>query len=126
MIGTVLAAGLICWLVTHIIVEGVVFDWLRDWIDDHAPRKIQQLIHCELCTGTWVGFILAALIPGPIAPLWILNGFLYKAVGHLILELWAILYGVNAILAHRVREQARSAPTRGARSNGARSPIGVV
>jgi hypothetical protein len=53
-------------------------------------RKARYLVGCYLCTGVWVGLILSALTLG-IAPLgggvlgWLLNGLLYKAVGHCVL-----------------------------------------
>lgn len=51
--------------------------------------KVAQLITCHLCLGTWVGFIEAAVFGGPFHGWYaiIANGLLFKAGGHLILEL---------------------------------------
>lgn len=51
--------------------------------------KLGQLVTCQLCTRTWVGFAEAAYFSGPnhgwAAP--IANGLLYAGAGHLIFEL---------------------------------------
>lgn len=99
----VLFAGLVNWLVTLIIVESELFREVRDWVDTHAPEKLRYLVHCHLCCGTWIGLALALVLPGPLVavhPLltWFLNGLLYKAVGHVTLEITAILKHHNALL----------------------------
>jgi hypothetical protein len=120
-------AGLVCWLVTLILVESELFRPLRQWLElrrdlavhgpvardwnwrfEHAPYAVQALhprrarrwekaryfMCCHLCTGVWVGLALGLLLPGPLE-LWVLNGLLFKAVGHLALcvqktlERWA-------------------------------------
>lgn len=80
----VLLASAICWLVTKIVVEAEIFNEPRDWITLHAPEKIGYLVHCYLCSGVWIGWGVALLIPGPFSN-WFLNGLAYKAVAHLIL-----------------------------------------
>lgn len=100
MIETVVFGGLVNWLATYIWVEGEVFREVREFADKHLPPKLRYLFHCPLCAGTWVGFLEAALIPGPFTgPIALfLNGLLYKAAGHLILEVAAILRHQNALL----------------------------
>lgn len=101
MLGAVYA-GLINWIVTTIIVEGTVFQDARDALDRlPIPPKYKELWHCHLCTGTWVGFGLAMFLGGPLAtglsPILdvLLNGFLYKAVGHVILEVTGLVKNYN-------------------------------
>lgn len=97
---TALYAGLVCWLVTTILVEGELLRPLREaaggWVPPYEllgmadlpgfwrRPKIAYLIQCHLCTGTWVGLLLGLVVPGPLS-LRLLNGLLYKAVGHLVL-----------------------------------------
>lgn len=113
----VLYAGLVNWLATTIIVEGEVFKEVREWFDNHAPKKLGYLVHCHLCAGTWVGLGLSLFVPGPIVtvPLvaWFLNALLYKAVGHLILQAFAWGEATVAITqkaAHPEVEKAEAAP----------------
>ncbi len=96
------AAGLVNWLVTTIIVEGEVFAPLRDLVDRRLHPKLGYLVHCHLCAGTWVGFGMGVLVPGPfkLGPLtWALNGFFFKAIGHAILEVTALAKNTNRVLA---------------------------
>lgn len=111
---TVLYLGLVTWLVTMLIVESVLFEPLRrrvhDWAVARRPApsgpwaalltafgvrppgwrdKVAYLVTCHLCTGTWVGLTLGAILEGPLRIRlvgWALNGLLYKAVAHLVLE----------------------------------------
>jgi len=103
---TVLYGGLIVWLATLIIVESFIFQPLRDWLETRywlkrstgrrtAPywQKLAYLIRCQLCMGTWVGWVVAAFIPGPLPLFW--TGLLYKAVAHCILEVTGLLRRTN-------------------------------
>ncbi len=89
LIDPVLALGAVCWLVTTILVESELCRPLRDRLARWS--KLHYLSSCALCTGTWVGLVLAAVTPyRPIASpapfvSWLLAGLLYKAIGHLIL-----------------------------------------
>lgn len=90
----VIYCGLINWLATWIICEGKVFEDVREWLKKRfgEESKWAYLSTCHLCAGTWVGLGLSILLPGPLVartPIasWMLNGLLYKAVGHLILEM---------------------------------------
>lgn len=107
---SVLYAGLICWLATLILVESFVAEPLREatlgWRNVRIDRaletgtlrdiriarlgeKLTYLVNCQLCSGVWIGLVLALIIPGPL-PM-VLNGLLYKAVAHIILEVVAVL-----------------------------------
>ncbi len=101
MTGTVVALGLANWVVTLILVEGFVFEWYREGLrmlrqraltrrQAHRALVLQKwayLAHCQLCTGVWVGWALALVVPGPWH--WVITGLVYKAIGHLTLELTA-------------------------------------
>ena len=54
------------------------------WID-----KAAYLVHCPMCTGVWIGFIEAAFFGSPLHHWygWVAGALLYKAIGHLVLEL---------------------------------------
>lgn len=64
-----------------------------------AWGKAHYLVGCHLCAGTWVGFMLAAAFGGPLASGVVgvvSNGLLYKAVGHVTLEVTAALKRTGA------------------------------
>jgi hypothetical protein len=44
--------------ITHIVVAGSIFSDTRDFCGRCHPR-LGQLVTCNLCFGTWVGFLLA-------------------------------------------------------------------
>jgi hypothetical protein len=51
--------------------------------------KLAQLVTCHMCLGVWVGFAEALYFGGPFHG-WaaiVANGLLFKAGGHLVLEL---------------------------------------
>lgn len=109
----VLALGLANWFATTLIVDSEFFRPLREWVarknvnaveafSADTPfrtrvrevfwRKTMYLVGCHTCTGTWVGFAIAAFLPTslvvpgiwPVAGL-VLNALAIKAVGHLVL-----------------------------------------
>lgn len=117
----VLLLGLVCWIVTTILVESELTRGVRSYIvgkeqfwrmfdeawrmygdrEAHAKkmrrvdrraflwREARYFIGCHLCTGVWVGLVLSALFgsPWPGFVGWAAGGLLYKAIGHLVLEL---------------------------------------
>lgn len=105
--------GIVCWLVTLVVVDSELFRPLRIWVAGHRrgadrlPRrpawlwhKLRYLVACHLCTGVWVGLVLAAAVPtvrpfgtGPVG--FVLAGLSVKAVGHLTLEVAALLARTN-------------------------------
>lgn len=90
--------GLVNWLATLIVVEGVIFDEPREWLAQRLPLKLSYLLSCHLCAGVWVGFALALVVPGPIEAgvmSVVVNGIAYKAVGHLVLEVVGTLQRVG-------------------------------
>lgn len=105
----ILWLGLVNWLATLILVEGVIFETPRAWLVQRAPHpKLRYLLTCQLCAGTWVGFVLAALFGGPFGFV-LVDGLLYKAIGHATLELASFLrYGAAAF--QRLAEPAPPPP----------------
>jgi hypothetical protein len=43
---------------TIILVQGVIFQWMRDGFENFGLGK---LINCSMCTGFWVGVFLAIM-----------------------------------------------------------------
>jgi hypothetical protein len=41
--------------ITAIIVDGTIFDELREWLANKLPEEIYDLFTCHQCMGTWVG-----------------------------------------------------------------------
>jgi|FLYL01.1.fsa_nt_gi hypothetical protein len=96
----VIALGLVNWIATTILVESELFRSVREYVDRRAWdarwewsrrvwNKARYLIRCHLCTGTWVGLVQASVFGSPWDGVtgWIAGGLLYRAVGHLVLEL---------------------------------------
>lgn len=111
----VLALGLVNWIATTIAVESELTRPLREFIGARRTRlrfvinspagpipttnpieecrpfwnKMAYLCGCHLCTGTWIGLVESAVFGSPFkgAPGVVGGGLLYKAIGHLVLEL---------------------------------------
>jgi len=101
----VLFLGAVNWVTTEIVVTSVIFKDLRDAADKLGTRikkryprigeKVCYFLKCALCVGVWIGFIEAAAFGGPLHPhgewaawaTFLANGLLYKAPGHLLLQL---------------------------------------
>ena len=47
---------------THIIVDGSIFQPVRDFIQKILPERICQLFTCYQCCGTWCGFLAGAIL----------------------------------------------------------------
>lgn len=109
-----LTLGLVNWLVTTILVESEITRPVRDWVNDRYRKagnrlvdrtaagtakrwhdwaeegwwKARYLVSCHLCSGTWVGLVMGAVVP--VFDIryvgWVLSGLAYKAYGHFTLE----------------------------------------
>lgn len=102
MIWVVVAAGLVNWLTTTIIVESELFRPLRDFVcrqritrsrgrlnDRGAWRWLDYLLRCHLCVGVWAALIEAAWLGSAVGRGFagvVFTALLIKAVGHLVLE----------------------------------------
>jgi hypothetical protein len=49
---------------THILIDGSIFEPLRNLVRKFAPQKISQLISCYQCLGCWVGFLTGYYLLG--------------------------------------------------------------
>lgn len=60
-------------------------------------EKLRYAVSCHLCAGVWVGVVLAAIFGGPFTgpAATAANGLLYKAIGHLTLEVAALVRRTN-------------------------------
>jgi|GEM_PF-3713904 len=102
--------GAVNWIVTLMLVSALIFEDLRELFDKlgkrvekrhpRVGRKISDFFKCALCVGVWIGFIQAGLFGGPLRleggwawATFIANGLLYKAVGHLLLQVNAWFHG---------------------------------
>jgi len=126
------AAGLANWIITYIIVAGAIFEGSRDkvktkcsdittWCDGHDRRdsrriktlrclagKGKYLVGCQLCCGVWVGFALTPFVPGPFhssifGVAMVLNGLVFKAIGHATLEVTSVWRNRSALLEEQLR-----------------------
>jgi hypothetical protein len=48
----------ICCHITVIVVESWLFHGFRAWVQQRS-ESLGRLVNCDLCFGTWVGFLLA-------------------------------------------------------------------
>lgn len=96
---TVLYLSVVVWFATTIVVEAEITRPVREKAE-RWPR-LGYLLHCHMCCGTWVGFLVAAATPyRPIQcrlPLgaWLLAALLYKGVAHLLLALNHLIVRIN-------------------------------
>jgi hypothetical protein len=77
------ASAMLAWL----------FEGDRTILDDGPPSrnplrvlsdKVAYLFGCHLCTGIWVGLLVAVVAPGPFDNVF-LDGLAYKGIAHLVL-----------------------------------------
>lgn len=61
MIGLLIFWSFMAYGMTTILVYGSIFDRPRDWIVKNS-KFFGSLIGCVLCTSTWVGFFLSAVL----------------------------------------------------------------
>ena len=47
---------------THVVVDGSIFSWLRNLAIKYLPRKISSIFSCYQCAGMWCGFLLGYFI----------------------------------------------------------------
>jgi hypothetical protein len=95
MFTLIVLLGLAAWMATTVLVEGEIFrdfrelfDKLDTKYDNWLTNKLRYLVGCHLCTGLWVGLVIAAFIPavassGVVG--WVLTGLAIKGVAHLFL-----------------------------------------
>lgn len=101
-VSLVIFLGLANWIITVILVESELSRPFRLWVSGthfFAPArpKLAYLVSCHLCTGTWVGLALALVAGSPVPGVLglVVGGLIYKAVGHVTLEVTAALKRVG-------------------------------
>jgi hypothetical protein len=47
---------------THIIVDGSIFQPVRDYLEARLPAKMSELLKCYQCCGFWSGMFLGYFI----------------------------------------------------------------
>lgn len=100
--------ALVNYITTAIITENKIFEDVRHWcqrcgkqISQRWPRigcKVEYFATCPMCVGTWIGFAEGIAFGGPIHygyATWFVNGLLYKALAHLILQFSSILHNLS-------------------------------
>jgi len=79
---------------SQIIVEGSVFEPVRDLCKKKLPAYWSSFVDCYLCTGTWAGFLLGWICIVPfinfIHPFWII--FVCGCVGGFLANLSSVLF----------------------------------
>lgn len=125
MLTMLLVAGLINWLATTIVVEGKIFEPVRNRMRGEYAR---YFVGCHLCAGVWVGFAEAvvymacgAAFPFTTWALVLANGLAFKAVGHLILM---VVNLGNAAIGY-LKEGDRLVPVEVPGTHGAPAPIPI-
>lgn len=121
IVGMALALGVVNWVATEIVVTSVIFEDIRRVVDGLGKRlkprhpclsrKVCYFLNCALCVGIWIGFIEAFAFGGPLQPhgLWaswaafIANGLLYKAPGHVLLQLNAWFHNRNELFKAQIQ-----------------------
>jgi hypothetical protein len=104
MLAYLLVAGLINWLATTVLVEGKIFEWLRNSVNG---EYMAYLVRCHLCTGVWVGIAMAIAFtalgaPEPYTGWWLLlaNALAFKAAGHMLL----VVHKLGDAVINRIKE----------------------
>lgn len=111
--------GIANWLATTILVEAEITRDYRDWINSRYERtsevfhprkkwawyKLKYLVGCHLCTGIWVGLVMALFIPPVIGTPFV--GFVFtaliiKGIGHLTL----VAHKLGEAISSRANAQA--------------------
>ena len=54
---------LCCWGLTHILVQGKIFDNARNWLIVKSSF-LEGILTCHQCCGFWVGMVLYFIFPG--------------------------------------------------------------
>jgi hypothetical protein len=55
---------------THIVVDGLIFESPRNWLQKHLPEKIYKVFECYQCAGFWCGMIAGYFTVAMFMPFW--------------------------------------------------------
>lgn len=80
----VLLLGVVNWIATKILIEGHIFEPVRQQVA-RVPG-FSKFPTCALCVGTWVGIAEAAVFGGPLAGMtgFVANALVFKGLGEVI------------------------------------------
>lgn len=95
---------LACYGITVIVTEGSIFDKFRDYMEKINPNFLGMLFTCPLCFGTWVGFILTAILSAFNEPnMFVHNLYLNIILGGFISagSVW-LLYNIEVYLKKKI------------------------
>jgi hypothetical protein len=74
MTGLLIFWSFMAYGMTTILVYGSIFENQREWIG-RKSKFFGELINCPLCTSTWVGFFLSAVLGSISAELFAIGYF---------------------------------------------------
>jgi hypothetical protein len=72
---------------THILVDGSLFEPFRNFVQRFGPKKLYHLISCYQCLGFWVGLLIGYFLLG--------GGLVYTLAGGFtgsFISNWAAIY----------------------------------
>lgn len=72
---------------THIVVDGSIFQPIRDVLKKILPTKVYTVFECYQCAGTWCGLICGAMLFE--VTVW---NLLVSAFAGSFLSTWSITY----------------------------------
>lgn len=55
---------------THIIVDGTIFDGVRGWLKKKLSEKVYSLFECYQCAGFWCGMVAGYFTIAIFMPFW--------------------------------------------------------
>lgn len=47
---------------THILVDGKIFQPVRDFLKERLPASVYSVLECYQCSGTWAGVLVGLLV----------------------------------------------------------------
>lgn len=55
---------------THIVVDGVILEGMRNWLQRHLSERVYQVFECYQCAGFWCGMIAGYFTVAMFMPWW--------------------------------------------------------
>ena len=55
---------------THIIVDGSIFEGVRNWLKKQLSERAYGMLECYQCTGFWCGLVSGYFTIAMFLPLW--------------------------------------------------------
>jgi hypothetical protein len=67
---------------TNILVYGKIFDVPRNFLRDHLPEKVFEVLECYQCTGFWAGLLTGFVMLSHSLPVVLMAGFAGSFLSH--------------------------------------------